>query len=339
MITSIVHKHKGVSPVDAWKKELAFAIRDPLVLLSLLDLEGNAFKSRLYQPEKFKLFVPRSYVNKMKKGDWNDPLLKQILPIVDENNVASNTLLDPVGDLASEVSAGLLHKYQGRVLLVTTGACAVHCRYCFRQHFPYAESVPDKRQWQHTLSYIKDDSSLSEVILSGGDPLMLSDDRLQRMCADLSAIPHVKTLRFHTRVPVFLPERIHADFLSWMEVLPLRKVMVIHANHANELDKVVQSTLTALHQSGFTLLNQSVLLKGVNDNTDALVNLSQRLFDMHVMPYYLHQLDKVQGAAHFSVSKTKALSLVNALKDQLPGYLVPKFVEEVSGKRSKQSVV
>ena len=275
----------------------------------------------------------------MKKGDWNDPLLKQVLPVLDEIHDVSGYLSDPVGDLKAEISPGVLNKYQGRVLLVTTGACAVHCRYCFRRHFPYAQSTPDKKHWLQTLATIRRDLSLSEVILSGGDPLMLTDSRLKEMCTELAAIPHIKTLRFHSRVPLFLPERVTEAFLAWTSQLPLKKVMVIHANHANELDGTVDLALAGLRAAGFTLLNQSVLLKGVNDTVEALAHLSERLFEAQVLPYYLHQLDKVQGASHFAVETNQGIDLMKSLRTRLPGYLVPKFVVEISGKRSKQAIV
>ncbi|MEH6457912.1 MAG: KamA family radical SAM protein, partial [Cocleimonas sp.] len=245
----------------------------------------------------------------------------------------------PVGDLESEISPGVLHKYQGRVLLVTTGACPVHCRYCFRREFPYVDSIPDKKHWQQTLDKIKHEQSIHEVIFSGGDPLMLSDARLQKMCTDIAAIGHVTTIRFHTRVPIFLPERITVEFLSWLGELNVNKVMVIHSNHANELDDSVGAALLSLRNSGVTLLNQAVLLKGINDSVEVLEALLQRLFSFQVLPYYLHQLDRVKGSAHFEVDKRSALNLIESLRNKLPGYLIPRLVEEVSGKRSKQTIV
>ena len=332
-------KQLSLSAAPGWKRLLASAIRDPHELLEMLDLLSEPNKHRVYFPDTFKLLVPVSYVKRMKKGDWNDPLLKQVLPTLDENKKVAGFVSDPVGDLNATVSAGLLHKYQGRVLLVATGACPVHCRYCFRQHFPYADNLIEKSYWQKTLSQIERDSSIHEVILSGGDPLILSDDRLQKMCSDIARVAHVKTIRFHSRVPVFLPERIDSLFLSWVADLPVKKVMVVHANHANEIDQTVGQAFHDLTMAGFVLLNQSVLLKGVNDDMTTLKGLSIRLFDFGVLPYYLHQLDRVEGAAHFEVSKSRAIKLMDSLKDALPGYLVPKYVEEISGKRSKQGIV
>ncbi len=338
MITAISHKYKDESRTE-WQKSLSGAIRDPLELLRLLDLDQSVYRKRLTFPDKFKLLVPLSYVNKMRKGDWNDPLLQQVLPQIKEEHNVSGFVTDPVGDLAAEVAPGILHKYPGRVLLITTGACAVHCRYCFRRHFPYADSFFRQADWQQSLEQIRADESIYEVILSGGDPLMLSDARLQGLCEELASIAHVKTLRFHTRIPLFLPERINSAFLSWVSALPVAKVMVIHANHANELDAVVAASLQTLRMAGFTLLNQSVLLKGVNDNVATLERLSQQLFQCGVLPYYLHQLDRVHGASHFEVDREEAIGLYQELKERLSGYLVPKFVEEISGERCKQAIV
>jgi len=338
MITGNALKVKALSQDDSWQSVLANAVRDPIELLELLDLPKDKFKKSLYYPDKFKLLVPLSYVAKMKKGDWNGPLLKQVLPTQAETKLSDGFGVDPVGDLNAVISSGVLQKYQGRVLLITTGACAVHCRYCFRRHFPYAGSLADKGKWQETLLSIKNDTSIHEVILSGGDPLMLPDERLKKMCSDIANIPHVKTLRFHTRIPIFLPERIDQSFLNWFTELPIQKVMVIHANHANELDQTVGSSLSKLRDAGATLLNQSVLLKGINDSAEVLGALSHRLFDFRVLPYYLHQLDKVQGGAHFEVDRDEAISTIKKLKTILPGYLVPKLVEEISGERSKHTI-
>lgn len=322
-----------------WSKVLSNAFRKPEELLKFLELDAENFRERVLVNSSFKMLVPLSYAEKMKKGDWQDPLLQQVLPLIDEEDETPNFVSDPVGDLDSEISSGLLHKYQGRVLLIATGACPVHCRYCFRREFPYSDSIPDKKHWESTIMHINADDSIHEVIFSGGDPLMLSDERLKQMCVDISNIPHVRTIRFHTRVPVFLPERITTDFLTWLEGLDIQKVMVIHSNHANELDERVGGVLGRLRSAGVTLLNQTVLLKGVNDSVTVLSDLMQCLFSYQVLPYYLHQLDRVKGSAHFEVDREVALELVESLKKQLPGYLVPRFVEEVSGERSKRPIV
>lgn len=332
-------KQKRDSKKADWQHSLASAIRDPAELLQRLELSDQIDAGKVYLPDNFKLLVPVSYVERMQKGDWNDPLLKQVLPTELETKQVAGFVADPVGDLKATLSSGILHKYQGRVLLISTGACPVHCRYCFRQHFPYADFLIEKENWQNTRAQIMTDSTIHEVILSGGDPLVLSDDRLRLICQDITSIPHVKTIRFHTRVPIFLPERINNSFLEWAGGLDINKVMVIHSNHANEIDDNVAQSLQDLRQAGFTLLNQSVLLKGVNDNVSSLQSLSMRLFDAGVLPYYLHQLDKVAGASHFEVSRVDAGEIMSRLKAVLPGYLVPKYVEEISGKRSKQAIV
>jgi len=330
---------KSTKSDSDWSRVLAKAFIDPVKLLEYLELDFQSYIDELHLDSQFKMLVPLSYAAKMKKGDWHDPLLRQVLPFKEETIRTQGFVSDPVGDLQSEISPGVLHKYQGRMLLVTTGVCPVHCRYCFRREFSYIDSIPDKKHWLQTLDKIQQDNSIQEIIFSGGDPLMLSDVRLQKMCADITDIPHVTTIRFHTRVPIFLPERITPEFLYWLGELKVNKVVVIHSNHANELDDSVGEVLIALRNHGVTLLNQAVLLKGINDSVEVLEPLLQRLFSYQVLPYYLHQLDRVQGSAHFEVDKKTALDLIESLRNRLPGYLIPRLVEEVSGKRSKQTIV
>lgn len=322
----------------SWQNSMAHAVRDPIELLKLLDLDSVINRNKLHFPDNFKMLVPLSFVGKMKKGDWNDSLLRQVLPLSDETVETLGYVSDPVGDLQAVVSNGVLQKYQGRVLLITTGACAVHCRYCFRREFPYASSTPDKKHWQSTIEQLTHDKTIREVIFSGGDPLMLPDERLRELCNDIVAIPHIHTIRFHTRLPIILPERINTGFLHWFTQLNIQKVVVVHANHANEIDGETGEALESLVDNKITVLNQSVLLKDVNDDVKSLCNLSQRLLNFRVMPYYIHLLDKVRGAAHFDVPEEEAIQLIKALKLELPGYLVPKLVKEVSGKRCKQSI-
>jgi len=322
-----------------WKNELANAISSPLELLHMLDLHETPLAQQLDASADFRLRVPRDFVGKMKKGDPDDPLLKQVLPLAKENIDQTGYLTDPVGDLASEVVPGVLHKYQGRALLVTTGACGIHCRYCFRRHFPYGDSNPSTGQWQQALDYIRESSSINEVILSGGDPLSLTDQKLASLVAEIDQIQHIKRLRIHTRMPIILPERIDDQFLNWISSTRLKTIMVIHANHANELDGKVRSAMTELEQRGVTLLNQSVLLHGVNDSVESLVALSEKLFDTGVLPYYLHLLDPVQGAAHFDVDRDLAIGLMSKIRDQLPGYMVPKLVWEKPGAGSKITII
>lgn len=337
MITGIQVKNQveNVLPVKVplWQRELAGAVRDPLELMRMLGLEGASSTS------PFKLLVPHSYLARMKKGDWNDPLLRQVLPLDEELRVVEGFNHDPVGDQHSVVADGVLHKYHGRVLLVTTGACAVHCRYCFRRHFPYSDSNPVKGEWEGALAYIRTNADVREVILSGGDPLTLSDERLAVLFRQLREIPHVQRVRFHSRLPVVLPSRIDAGFLRLLEQVPQQKVMVIHANHARELASGdVQAALSALHAAGVTLLNQAVLLRGVNDSVQAQVELSESLFAQRVLPYYLHVLDRVAGAAHFEVAEAEAVQLMGEIRKRLPGFLVPKLVREVAGEKAKMPV-
>ncbi len=271
----------------------------------------------------------------MRYGDKNDPLLRQVFPLIEESYDVAGYGHDPVGDQSAVTSPGILQKYQGRALLVTTGACAIHCRYCFRRHFPYADSNPLGSQWSQTLAQLANDTSINEVILSGDDPLVLGDDKLARLVADLDKIPHLKRLRIHTRLPVVLPERIDTPLLTWIAACRLKVIMVIHANHANEIDPVAEAALSGLQQAGCQLLNQTVLLKGINDSDSALVALSERLSEVNVMPYYLHLLDKVAGAHHFDVEETRAITLMESMRKQLPGYLVPRLVREIQGEASK----
>ncbi|MDX9990382.1 EF-P beta-lysylation protein EpmB [Thiothrix unzii] len=325
------------STVAVWQRELAGAVRDPATLVRLLNLPQDAVSVQAAQ--QFRLLVPHSYLARMKPGDWHDPLLRQVLPLDEELRVVEGFNHDPVGDQNALVADGVLHKYQGRVLLVTTGACAVHCRYCFRRHFPYSESNPVKSEWESALAYLREHTDVREVILSGGDPLTLSDERLASFFSQLQHIPHVIRVRFHTRLPVVLPSRIDAGFQQLLAQLPQQKVMVIHANHAQELAATdVHDALAALRASGVTLLNQAVLLRGVNDTVDAQAELSESLFAQSVMPYYLHLLDRVAGAAHFEVTQTQAVQLLDALRQRLPGFLVPKLVREVAGEKAKMPV-
>ncbi|MCK5721769.1 MAG: EF-P beta-lysylation protein EpmB, partial [Gammaproteobacteria bacterium] len=288
--------------------------------------------------QSFVLRAPLGYCQRIEKGNPNDPLLRQILPLDAELISDQQFKLDPVGDLAAMEVPGLLHKYHGRVLIITTAACAVHCRYCFRRHFPYQENRAEQN-WQEAIDYIQSHSDIHEVILSGGDPLSLTESRLKNLTDQLLNIPHIKTLRLHTRQPIVLPERINNELLNWLDSLPWKIVIVLHCNHANEIDSSVASALKKLQQHQVTLLNQSVLLAGVNDNTETLINLSQKLFSHHVLPYYLHMLDKVQGAKHFYVKNEKANQILDEIRQLLPGYLVPKLVKEQAGEKSKTALI
>jgi len=318
-----------------WRKALSQAVRDPAKLLELLALPRELLPAARLAAARFPLRVPLGYVARMEKGNPADPLLRQVLPLGEELLTAEGFGDDPVGDQAAMAIPGLLHKYAGRVLLITTPACGIHCRYCFRRHFPYSEARAATDNWQAALEYIAADTSIHEVILSGGDPLSLSDQRLARLVGYLAAIPHLKRLRLHTRQVIVLPERVDTSLLDWLANTRLQTVIVIHANHANEINDEVAAALLRLHATNISLLNQAVLLRGVNDDVKVLAALSERLFESHVLPYYLHQLDRVQGAQHFEVSDTQAMRLIQELRDHLPGYLVPRLVREIADKSSK----
>lgn len=322
-----------------WQQLLANAITDPGELCALLDLDPALVLPAIAAAQDFALRVPRSYVARMRRGDPNDPLLLQVLPLAAESQPAEGFITDPVGDMERRAAPGLLHKYRGRALLVATGACAVHCRYCFRRHFPYGEESALQQGWQPALERLRADTTISEVILSGGDPWSLSDRRLRQLTDALQAIPHIRRLRVHTRYPIVLPERIDYGLLDWLSSVHLQKVVVMHANHALEIDESVRQACRRLSAAGVTLLNQSVLLKGVNDSVKALAELSEVLFETQVLPYYLHVLDKVRGAAHFDLPEARALQLHRDLTALLPGYLVPKLVREVAGAPAKTAVV
>jgi L-lysine 2,3-aminomutase len=322
----------------AWQRALADAISNPQELLHLLELSPNFHAASLYAERRFPLRVPRAYVSRMRKGDPNDPLLRQVLPSTLEELEIEGYHGDPVGDLNAMPVPGVLHKYHGRVLLITTGACGIHCRYCFRRHFPYGDANLSASTLHTALDYITKDFTITEVILSGGDPLALPDERLANLANQLGAIPHIKRLRIHSRLPIVLPERIDASLLTWLKNSPLQKVMVVHANHPNEIDEETARALHSLQDCGVTVLNQSVLLRGVNDDTDALCALSEVLFAAGVLPYYLHLFDKVQGAAHFDVPESLALRLIKNMRKRLPGYLVPRLVREVANTPAKVPV-
>ncbi len=311
-----------------WQAELARAVKDPAELLRLLELGDDLLPQARRAAELFPLRVPRGFIARMRKGDALDPLLLQVLPLGRELEDTPEFSTDPVGDLAAMTVPGVLHKYHGRVLLVLTGACAVHCRYCFRRHFPYSAANPATDQWSAALDYLRADTSINEVILSGGDPLALSDARLADLVAQLDTIAHLQRLRIHTRVPVVLPERVDAALLRWIAATRLAVVVVLHVNHANELDAATRAAFAQLEQAGARLYNQAVLLRGINDSTQALRELSEALFAARVTPYYLHLLDRVSGAAHFEISAAQARTLMDQLHTQLPGYLVPRLVRE-----------
>lgn len=315
-----------------WQEILrdGFSCVDSLAKFLNLPQESGCKKAH----KEFATRVPKRFASLMEKGNPKDPLLLQVLPVVEELEVKPNFTFDPLEENKANPVSGLLHKYYSRVL-ITFGACAVNCRYCFRRHFSYEQNSPFKNNWQDIINYIKNDVSISEVILSGGDPLLTKDSQLQSLFEKLNEIPHLKTLRIHTRVPIVLPERIDENFLQVLNQVNLQKVMVIHCNHANEIDSAVVSAIHLLKSNSVFLLNQSVLLKDVNDNSETLALLSSKLFNIQVLPYYLHILDKVQGTSHFEVPVEKAKQIYSELQSKLSGYLIPKLVIEEPGKAHK----
>jgi EF-P beta-lysylation protein EpmB len=322
-------------PGSDWRALWREAVTDAGELLALVGLEHLA-GSLPADDAGFSVRVPRGFAARMRQGDPLDPLLLQVLPQLAETKEVAGFSTDAVGDMAARSAQGLLHKYEGRALLIASGSCAINCRYCFRRHFPYGEEMAAAGQWRKALDHVRQDASISELILSGGDPLSLATAKLEELSRGLQAIAHVTRLRIHTRLPVVLPERVDDGLVAWLASLPLQKVVVLHANHANEFDASVDAACARLRGAGVTLLNQAVLLRGINDEVDTLAALSERLFAAGVLPYYLHQLDRVQGSAHFEVEDTRALALVEAVRHRLPGYLVPKLVREVGGEASKR---
>ena len=314
-----------------WQQEWQAALRDPAQLLARLQLDPGLLGPARRAAGLFALRVPQAYLERIRPGDPHDPLLRQVLPVDAEAQASAGFSDDPVGDGASLQSGGVIHKYRGRALLVATGACAINCRYCFRRHFPYAEASASRGHWAGALDYLRADPSIREAILSGGDPLSLSDRRLAELAEGLAAIPHLRRIRVHSRLPVVLPSRIDGHLLDWFTGSRLAAVLVIHANHPNELDTRVADALHRLAGRGVRLYNQTVLLRGVNDDAGVLEALGERLFDIGVQPYYLHLLDRVRGAAHFEVTETRACALMRELAGRTPGYLLPRLVREIAG--------
>lgn len=323
---------------EDWKNALAEAVRDPAELLDCLELPRELLAPARAAAALFPLRVPRGFLDRMEKGNPADPLLRQVLPLGAEGEERPGFTADPVGDRVAAARPGLLHKYRGRVLLTVTGACAIHCRYCFRRHFPYGEENPARHAWQEALDYLRERTDVQEVILSGGDPLVLDDVRLGELVGKMAALPHLRRLRVHSRLPIVLPERVTAGLCGALNGTRLRPVFVVHANHPAEIDANVLTALERLRDAGIPLLNQAVLLKGINDSAEVLADLSTRLFEAGVMPYYLHLLDRVRGAAHFEVPESRATEIVASLRTRLSGYLVPRLVREETGAPSKLPV-
>lgn len=321
-----------------WQKQLAQAISDPAELIQILKLNPEQLPQALLAARQFPLRVPRGFVARMQAGNPEDPLLKQVLPLGIELHTQPGYVQDALAERLANPIPGLLHKYHGRVLLTITSACGINCRFCFRRHFPYEENNPGTAGWDKALAYIANDEHIKEVILSGGDPLAASDAYIEKLVQKIAAIPHVKTLRIHSRLPIVIPERISAELISWLTTTRLKPVLVTHCNHAQEINEEVRAALWPLRQAGVTLLNQTVLLKGINDSPASLIALSEALFEAGILPYYLHMPDKIQGTAHFDVSDEAAKALHWEITQKLPGYLAPRLVREVPGAPAKLAV-
>jgi len=322
----------------SWQQQLRESFKTIDDLCRYLQLSPQNLPVSLNAAENFPLKVPLSFAASMEKGNPHDPLLRQVLPVNDEMLSYPGFSNDPVGDLQAAATAGVLHKYHGRVLLINTGSCAINCRYCFRRSFPYSELQISNQKENSAIEYIRNDTDISEVILSGGDPLLLSDDKLTGLIVQLSDIEHLKRIRIHSRLPIVLPARITDQFIETLSCSSVQIVLIVHCNHANEINDRVMAGLKILKHRGIALFNQSVLLKGVNDNAEVLCALSEKLFAHGVIPYYLHLLDKASGTGHFEVSEQEALALINQVQAALPGYLVPKLVRERAGALSKEYI-
>lgn len=321
------------STPSLWQQELSQAFTGSTELLNYLKLSPDLSATEV--ENSFSLRVPLAYAQNMEKANRYDPLLLQVLPIADELISPKNYLDDPVGDLSALKNGCLIHKYHDRVLFITTGGCAINCRFCFRRNFSYSDAQLTSKNENLAFQYLQSNSHINEVIFSGGDPFLLSDQRIQYLLQKLTKIPHIKRIRFHTRLPIVLPSRITTELTNILQNTPLAVIIVTHCNHANELSFDVNNACLKLKQSNITLLNQSVLLKNINDNISALSQLSEQLFSCGILPYYLHTLDKAKGTAHFDVEQKKAIQLHQLLQKKLSGYLVPKLVKEEPGRASK----
>ena len=323
---------------EDWQIQLSHAVNDVEELLQLVQVPISELDLVIQAHKNFPMRVPRAFIEKMKVGDARDPLLLQALPMGLETQQVAGFVGDPLAEKASNQQPGLLHKYKNRVLLVLSGACGINCRYCFRRHFDYQENRMTGDELESVLAYLQQHEEVNEVIVSGGDPLVISNTRFGQVIQALESISHIKRLRIHTRMPVVIPQRIDLGLLDILANTRLNVVMVVHSNHANELDETFQTAMFKLKQVGVHLLNQSVLLRGINDHAAALIDLSEKLFDMGVQPYYLHLLDPVAGAAHFDVPQEEAVAIMQDVQASLSGYLVPRLVREIPGKPSKTPI-
>ena len=318
----------------SWQQHMKAAIRTPEALIERLELPENLI-CRAQSKGPFPLFVPLPFLSRIEKGNENDPLLRQVLPLQVEAEPISGFTTDPLNESDFVMSPGLLRKYNERALLIVNGSCAVHCRYCFRRHFPYSDATQDPSRLDDSIGAIQNDTSIREVILSGGDPLTLADERLDVLVQRLNRIEHLERLRIHSRLPIVIPQRVNDRLLSMISNSTLDVVFVVHCNHANELDKDVKDACRKLGVVCASVLNQSVLLRGVNDCVESLKMLSEALVSCRVVPYYLHQLDAVSGAAHFLVPVDQGIKLIQKLRESVSGYLVPRYVQEIPGCKNK----
>lgn len=321
----------------SWQKDLQEVITEPEKLLSLVNINPKQYLQHFKARKLFPVRVPIPFIQRMRKGDINDPLLKQVMPLSSEFIVTDGFVNDPLQE-HDTVAKGLLHKYKHRVLMIVKSGCAINCRYCFRRHFPYQDNSPNKQHWQPALTYITEHDEISEVIFSGGDPLMASDEHLAWLVGQIEQIAHVKWLRIHTRLPVVIPNRITSNLVNLLKNSRLKATMVLHINHGNEINDELTSALELLRDARIPLFNQSVLLKGINDNAKTLIELSEKMFHAGIQPYYLHLFDPVQGVAHFDVKEEVAISIMNEMLAILPGFLIPKLVREIAGQTNKTPI-
>lgn len=328
---------KALTTTPLWQQQLNQAISDPLKLVEALSLDPQVFELHIKARRLFAMRVPQPFIDKMKKGDQNDPLFKQVMPDNDEFLTPKGFSADPLGEQQTAI-AGLLHKYKTRVLVIFRGGCAINCRYCFRRHFPYGDNNINKQKLNDIIDYVKQNPQINEVILSGGDPLMAKDQHIQWFFDALSTIDTITRIRIHTRLPVVIPARITPSLTQLFATSNKKIIMVLHINHPNEIDETLINALKPLTEAKVTLLNQAVLLKDVNDEVQTQVDLSEKLFTANILPYYLHVLDKVTGASHFEVTEEKAKKLMREMIKELPGFLMPKLVREIAGQPSKTPI-
>ena len=322
-----------------WQQSLKTAITEPAELLEILNLPNDLLKDAQSASELFPLRVPREFVHRMEKGNVLDPLLQQVLPLGAEHLKADGFITDPLNEADARPLPGIVHKYKDRVLLILSGACAINCRYCFRRHFPYAENQLGGQPWSDALDYLRQHTDLREVVFSGGDPLVTSDARLARMIKELEAIPHLERLRIHTRLPVVIPSRITTDLCDLLSRSRFNTVVTLHINHPNEIDASLSDSARQLRSAGITVLNQAVVLKGVNDRWQVQVDLSRALFRAGILPYYLFAFDPVAGASHFDTPLENIQEMYHEMQRELPGYLLPKLAQEIPGKTSKTLLI